>query len=127
MSGCVGRIAFDPGAFDEFQQGLAGVVKGLSDVGSEGTVDSGMALESLKLSADALGRSDLADVQNEIVERGRWVLHGGLQALEQTNKDLTDTRTLYQQADDAAAKVFDELHATFVDNPAARPSGGDGS
>ena len=128
MSGCTGgHIAFDPAVFDEFQRGLSAVVTELTAVGSEGTADTGVALENLALSSATLGRGDVADSLSEVVERGRWLLHGGLEAVEDTNSKLTDTRDLYTKADQAAHHLFDQLYADLDGDPAARTGGGGAS
>jgi hypothetical protein len=127
MSGCVnGHIAFDPDVLDEFKKGLSAVVTELNAVGSEGTADTGLALENLALSSATLGRSDVADALSEVVERGRWLLHGGLEAVEDANNKLTDTRDLYTKADQAAHQLFDRLYADLNGDPTAR-TGGDGA
>lgn len=122
--GCTGRLAFDPAALAAFQRGLRGVVDGLTSIGSEGTVDSGAALSNCELSAWNLGHTDLPDALNEVVERGRWLLHGSLEAIEAVTARLTDTGTLYQKADDAAAAVFRRLQNDFTGDPASGDGGG---
>lgn len=113
-----GRVEIDLGALAEFQKGLAAVTGELGRLGNDATADTGVALESVTLSGTQLGgHVDLADDVTELVGRGRWLLHGGLRGVEEISSKLTDTRSLYQKAEDGAVDLFHRLLAEFTGDP----------